>query len=239
MPASTKSRGPSYPVVDLGCSLADARKIINQVGKDWAEFTLFERAMRKAYPSAEAARRLAALRGYALIETRTRGSDGEKRVKEGRVTKLGNDLAKDQARAADDWHLKFKDALESPKVNATLLQRWGEELQADKAHLMLITELDFSEDAARVVVENIRSDLNLLRSHLREATKRGGGEDIKSHHAILPEGDSSLPRRTLEIPLSRGDKAILSVPTNCSADDVDVIQAFLELVGKNLVSRED
>jgi hypothetical protein len=237
-----QSRSPAYPAVPLETAVESARKLWNAQRKQESHIDSTLKALGYAARSGTALRAIAALSHYGLVE-----ETGSKDDRKFRLSEAAQDILH-LAETDDRRRRALKAAALSPKIHASLWERYGPNLPDDGAITpYLIRDKGYNDAVVDSIIANYRATLEFAKLDKVEDSNPEGAVQSEERNGEPENGvatdlqDSSSKAKQAaasaqELPILVGDNRIARIPFPMSEDDFDLLIGTLNLWKKKLLA---
>jgi len=235
-----KQRSPNYPGFGLSEAILKAKQLYEHDGRAAVPKEVAVQAWGYQGLNGASLRALGALRQFGLLEMPNAGSV--------RITSDAQALILEPEGSQE--HLGAMSAVAMrPTVFRALHKQYPDGLPSDAAVVAyLVRNMNFSEDAARVVIASYKDTLRIAgdveeRDDAASAADNGDGAKKSDDHRREPEqkpkkefdmAESGRESLDFPFPLVTGGQAILRLPRNMSEPDYVMLTTMIDAVLKGM-----
>ncbi|HEV3244557.1 MAG TPA: hypothetical protein VGZ31_09110 [Chthoniobacterales bacterium] len=231
--SSKRSRSPAYPICSLPTAVESARKLWESQRKQEAHIDSALKTLGYGGRSGRAVRAIAALNQYGLTE-----ESGAKDARKIRLSEQAQDIL--HLAETDERRRKaLKAAALTPKINASLWERYGANLPDDVAiKPFLIREKGYNDNIVNWIIANYRATLEFAKLDKLVEDKP---EDDKTEPPAITAHDSirtkppPMTTTAQELPILVGTDRVARIPFPMADDDFEMLIKTLNLWKEKLV----
>jgi hypothetical protein len=260
-PKAPKHRSPSYPAIDLQKALDRTKQLAKVAGRHAAPVSAVLGEWGYSPKSSNGLLTIAAVKKFGLVT-----DEGKQTPRQLRLTQLGHEVVVyDTDRDSTEWMQRAQEAVLKPAIIRDLWTKYDGQLPADSVmRPYLVIERGFSDSAAKEVLRILRLSISFAKMELG-----GGGSSVSPDEPDADENEIVTPvaisdpgtsasapepqatplvgpavavqraQRTVQVPYSPGEWALLQAAFPMSSAAWDQMIAVLNAMKPGLVAAEE